>query len=345
MDDVAIRNAINQSSLLKLLVILSSLIRLFHGLYFALIEPRGFWPVAINAGCCLLCAGTYFFINIKQYKRVFVVIALETAFYAVAMDVLLGPGAEFHMFVLTVLIPVFYIFNLKPPRRALLSAILILGMLAGAAAPLLLAQEDPQAPIRQINTGVVLITFVLVYLLDRNIASLAQGDLRREYERVRDLAYEDPLTKLKTRQYAKIYFDALLARQTQDRVTCFALVDIDFFKTINDTYGHEAGDRVLEQVGATLKTNFRSTDLLCRWGGEEFLIVMDNCPLEIAVKLLERVRAKTEETPYVYNGTPIQTTITAGVTTLTGCDLAGTIRCSDEKLYAGKTAGRNRVVS
>ncbi len=126
------------------------------------------------------------------------------------------------------------------------------------------------------------------------------------------------------------------------------MVDIDNFKSINDTYGHEAGDRVLRQFAARFRRNTRSIDLACRFGGEEFVIVMPDSGLEPARQMGERLRECIAAEPFQADG-EIWITVTASVGVATLDQPQGSLealfRRADRALYVAKRSGRNRVVA
>ena len=126
-----------------------------------------------------------------------------------------------------------------------------------------------------------------------------------------------------------------------------AQLDLDHFKHINDTHGHDAGDQVLAAFARTVAGYIRSTDILARWGGEEFVLLMVNTTADNGVALLERVRAAVQESVLVMaTGASIRVTVSIGVAQLqTGHETPiGLLRRADEALYAAKAQGRNRVV-
>ena len=126
------------------------------------------------------------------------------------------------------------------------------------------------------------------------------------------------------------------------------LVDIDNFKSINDTYGHEAGDRVLRQFAARFRRNTRSIDLACRIGGEEFVVVMPDSGLEPACQMAERLRECIAIEPFQPDGeTTLTVTASVGVATLDQPQgsLDALFKRADRALYVAKRGGRNRVVS
>jgi diguanylate cyclase (GGDEF)-like protein len=125
-----------------------------------------------------------------------------------------------------------------------------------------------------------------------------------------------------------------------------AMVDIDLFKRINDTYGHEAGDAVLKQLAALLKERFRATDIVSRYGGEEFCILAANMAREHAIPVLDRLRQKIEEVAFDLGSTTIQITASIGICH-SDLDRYGSleemIKTADTTLYMAKEEGRNRI--
>ena len=124
-----------------------------------------------------------------------------------------------------------------------------------------------------------------------------------------------------------------------------AIGDIDFFKKVNDTYGHECGDAVLKNVSALLKQHMWRRGFAARWGGEEFLLVFENVDLTEARKQLELLMDKIHELDTLYEGQHVKVTMTFGLVCESDKDLHTILKEADEKLYIGKTNGRNQVVS
>jgi diguanylate cyclase (GGDEF)-like protein len=157
------------------------------------------------------------------------------------------------------------------------------------------------------------------------------------------LAHSDTLTGLYNRRYAELCFERI-REETPPRDWCIAMLDIDFFKTINDTHGHAAGDLALIELAGLLKTTLRSSDLIFRWGGEEFLIVLATRNCEIAARVLENIRRKVESLRTCYDDLCLQFTVTIGVCPLDLERIEESIATCDARLYEGKKNGRNRVV-
>ena len=125
-----------------------------------------------------------------------------------------------------------------------------------------------------------------------------------------------------------------------------AILDIDFFKKVNDTYGHQYGDYVLKTVADLMKQAFRKTDLLYRYGGEELIMIMPETNIEGAIIPVQRLRRMVEEYPFEYNGVKAKVTVSIGLTMnyQTFTTAADILKSADDALYKAKESGRNRVV-
>lgn len=166
-----------------------------------------------------------------------------------------------------------------------------------------------------------------------------------------ELAVTDGLTGLHNRRYLDTHLETLVARAlNRGKHLSLLITDIDRFKTVNDTWGHDAGDDVLREFGRRLRINVRGMDLACRYGGEEFVIVMPDTPPHVAADVAERLRAHIESDGFaIENGArTIDVTVSIGVTSLVQSEAEtakGLLKRADEALYEAKQAGRNRVVS
>lgn len=128
---------------------------------------------------------------------------------------------------------------------------------------------------------------------------------------------------------------------------CIGLLDIDFFKNINDNYGHNTGDQVLKFVAKLITSNFRNEDIVGRWGGEEFLILMPDIRVADAIQVFQRFLTTLESSTIKCNGQSISITASIGVSELSdhASSLDGTLRRADKALYQAKDAGRNQVMT
>jgi diguanylate cyclase (GGDEF)-like protein len=123
------------------------------------------------------------------------------------------------------------------------------------------------------------------------------------------------------------------------------MVDIDWFKRVNDTYGHTAGDQVLLTVAKTCRQALRATDIVGRWGGEEYVIILPEADMEGAALIAERIRRMVSETEIPLADEPINVTVSIGVAEFDhqNQSLETLIDCADRAMYASKQAGRNQV--
>ncbi|MHA7834725.1 MAG: GGDEF domain-containing protein [Algiphilus sp.] len=165
----------------------------------------------------------------------------------------------------------------------------------------------------------------------------------REVE-IHHLSVTDPLTGVgNRRQFDQSLKEAVVTARRQHRPLSLVMVDIDHFKAVNDTYGHAIGDRLLQHFGQALQDGLRSTDTVCRFGGEEFAVVMPDCDLDAACACSESLRIHIEQLPAVEGATRV--TATFGVAQWCDGDTAESLlRRADEALYRGKRGGRNCVV-
>jgi len=156
----------------------------------------------------------------------------------------------------------------------------------------------------------------------------------------------DPLTQLKNRRAleveSKVMIQSALIKNSNLTV---AMIDIDHFKAVNDTYGHDVGDSVLKLISKVLKSSFRKKDLIVRNGGEEFCVVLDDVTLEKSIDIFDNLIAKIESTPYQKNGVKINITISIGLFYGLEDDIKLMLSAADKKLYLAKENGRNRLVS
>jgi len=176
-------------------------------------------------------------------------------------------------------------------------------------------------------------------------AQVQISELKEELSQTKKDASIDFLTKVYNR---RSFIRALkdFVRDYYERKYPFALlmIDIDHFKKINDTYGHLCGDKVLKAVAGTLKLNLRARDIVGRYGGEEFGVILPGSNLAQAVNIAERLRKAVEELTIDCNGIPIKVTISIGVATMKdGLNEESLINLADEALYLAKRSGRNRV--
>ena len=179
---------------------------------------------------------------------------------------------------------------------------------------------------------------------------------RRYTERLRDnvqmsieMAITDPLTGLYNRRYMESHIGTLVEQAvTRGKPLTVLVLDIDYFKSINDTHGHDAGDDVLREFAVRIRKAIRGIDLACRYGGEEFVVVMPETDMAVATVVAERLRRRIASDPFpIQQGArTVDVTISIGIAALGGDDdAARVIKRADQALYRAKRDGRNRVAA
>ncbi len=170
------------------------------------------------------------------------------------------------------------------------------------------------------------------------------ADLEAELALAQHASREDFLTKLFNKRAIEEYLKVKEAEyERHGRMFCIAMLDLDHFKKINDTYGHEAGDAVLIALAKILKSEVRSTDIVGRYGGEEFMVILDT-DLDGARVSCEKIRAHVEQARFMYQEQRIDVSVSIGISQRSEYpNLKGTIHGADTRLYDAKRKGRNRV--
>ncbi|MDC7682088.1 PleD family two-component system response regulator [Asticcacaulis sp. BYS171W] len=172
--------------------------------------------------------------------------------------------------------------------------------------------------------------------------------LRTSLDKSLELAVTDPLTGLNNRRYMDMQLAQLMRRHLKtDEEVSVLLLDIDHFKRVNDSFGHDAGDEVLREFAGRLGINVRAIDMPCRMGGEEFVVIMPDTDSDSARIIAERVRSQVAAAPFALaDGRTLDVTVSVGVATLTGLgdSIEAMLKRADEAVYEAKRAGRNKVV-
>lgn len=216
--------------------------------------------------------------------------------------------------------------------------------------------EDNPRLLRGLEIGV---NDYLVRPVDKNeLLARARTQIRRKRytEHLRDnmqmsieMAITDALTGLHNRRYMESHIGALAEQaQSRGRPLALMMIDIDYFKSINDNYGHDSGDDVLREFATRIRKSVRGIDLACRYGGEEFVVVMPETDMAVASMVAERLRKSIASEPFsIDRGTRrIEVTISIGLAILErkGEGVADLLKRADQALYRAKRDGRNRVV-
>jgi diguanylate cyclase len=223
----------------------------------------------------------------------------------------------------------------EPPRRLTWRRLALLAC-ASLIAPVLLIAQTVLARAEVDGLAIGAASAVLFLLVVARMAGLVRQVEEQSVE-LEALARHDGLTGIPNRRAWDTELPVMMDRARRDGVPLtVALIDLDRFKRFNDEYGHQAGDRLLKSATAAWSTALRATDLLCRYGGEEFAVLMPGATAEQAREVLERVRTVT----------PLAQTFSAGVACWDGREISDELVArADRALYAAKAGGRDRVVS
>ncbi|MCP3666434.1 MAG: GGDEF domain-containing protein [Gammaproteobacteria bacterium] len=173
------------------------------------------------------------------------------------------------------------------------------------------------------------------------------ADLQQQVGLLSDELHTDLLTGLFNFRHLQLVLEQEMERTRRTgRPTSLLVLDLDYFKRLNDTYGHEAGNQVLIHVAQLIKGELRKLDIPCRYGGEEFVLIMPDTPLPRAVGVAERLREVIADMPTTFDGKSLTTSVSIGADVcsrrdnITPEDL---IKLADRQLYRAKESGRNRV--
>lgn len=187
------------------------------------------------------------------------------------------------------------------------------------------------------------VPYVNVYV--REMAPVLEA--KRLTETLRESSLRDAMTGLNNRRFLEEYVDTLIASARRRKIQiAILLLDLDYFKVVNDTYGHDAGDVVLKSLAGVLRNSVRASDMVIRFGGEEFLIVLQETEAVNALKVAENIRATVADMKIQVGGAVLQKTISIGVAMFPDDSETfwQTVKFADVALYRAKDDGRNRVV-
>jgi two-component system cell cycle response regulator len=217
--------------------------------------------------------------------------------------------------------------------------------------------EDNARLLRGLEIGV---NDYLTRPIDKNemVARVRTQIRKKRYsERLRDnvqqsfeMAITDGLTSLYNRRYMESHLGSLVEQAaSRGKPLSLLVLDIDYFKSINDGFGHDAGDDVLREFATRVRKSIRGIDLACRYGGEEFVVVMPETDMAVAATVAERIRRRIACEPFHINrgAGSIDVTISIGLAALANADdsAATVLKRADQALYRAKRDGRNRVVA
>lgn len=313
----------------------------FIPLFLLLGSPLLTW---INVASIAMYAAAYALLGQRRNVAALLLIWLEVVGHSALGTWLVGWNSGFHYYLL-MFIPAIVVGR---GRRRITPVMLLALFVFYIGMYELSRRHGAQAPLGDLGLSIThAFNVAVVFAMAAYTARYYYGSVLRAERRLEDLAATDPLTGLSNRRRLASLAQERIAQARQAGLpTAVVIADIDHFKRINDTHGHEAGDQVLVHVAELLARSSRARDLLARWGGEEFLLVMPTCGLADAQALAERMRSAVSERPARHGAHAIPTSLSLGVAQLrSGESLEAAIARADGALYASKHAGRNRVTA
>lgn len=311
----------------------------FLALFLLLDSPLLAW---INLLSLLIYALAWWLLGRRINSPALVLIWTEVLGHAALGSLLLGWDSGFHYYLL-MFIPAIVVGG---GRRSTVPLLLLLLLLSYLGLHTLSCAVGALAPLEPLGLALVHgFNVVIVFAMAAYTAQFYNANVRRAERRLIELATRDPLTGLCNRRNLVTLAGHEIARARRSgEPIALVMADIDRFKSINDRYGHEAGDQVILSASALLTRLCRGQDIVARWGGEEFLLLLPNTRLDAAGRLAERIRQALAETEVSIAGDALAVTISLGVTDWsTDEDLNAAIGRADRALYQSKRSGRDQV--
>lgn len=312
---------------------------------FEVVKKYPYRVVLIFVAMIILFANTYFS-NTKVSLTLFL---LFTFTYSLAMIPCFGWSAGMQNYFLIMLMLCFFAVHGSLGFKIILTLIVLAVRIVtifiySGNKPEVEISEVSGKLIQSTNITAVFLSVVIVSYIYSHRENVAESKLMKYNDRLVREANTDQLTGLCNRRYARDFLNGLSKTKEVGAVS-ICMGDIDFFKKVNDTYGHDAGDEVLKTVANTLKSECGDSCLASRWGGEEFLLIFTGVNGDDAFVILERLRSLIQKETIKAGEQEINVTKTFGLTEYDfNGDMDKTIKEADEKLYLGKTGGRNRVI-
>lgn len=296
----------------------------------------------INIISIALYAGAYYAFKYRRNRLAVALIWVEVLGHAALGITMIGWDSGFHYYLL-MFIPAISVAASK--RSAAIALSVLWAYYVGL--DVLMWNIEPVQPISETALHLVqLFNLTVVFAMFSYLASYYLQMVVRAQRKLKEMATTDPLTGLFNRRHMQFLAESELARfERSGHPVSFLLLDADYFKAINDKYGHETGDQVLVTLSRLIRDELRTQDLVARWGGEEFLVLLPDTRADSARGIAERIRASLESFPWKQVADQnLVVTLSAGISELReGDDLNSVINRADHALYRGKGAGRNRV--
>ena len=343
-DDTEIIRATFRSVVQRGALIIAIICLFDSTMFYAIGDAQWWWGLSVSIGCLSI----YYCLDPKRPFIIFIVALAAmigaTGWYCAHIALRYGSGINFH-YKLIAIIPLIAVsgrMSIRMKWILILVSTAFLVMLdyrVSMTSTTLVLHPLIAALMRALNFGIPIVAMAALVLHYFKMVAQQQAQLKEH-------ATTDPLTGLMNRRRLReIWMLASEGRRSSFPLSII-LCDIDRFKAINDSYGHDVGDEVLRKVAQILPREVRNTDSVCRWGGEEFLLLLPRADNAQAVARANRIREIIAGTPLLIGDQTLNVTITMGVATLTDEEkFESAAHRADVALYEGKIAGRNRVIA
>lgn len=293
------------------------------------------------------CCFYFFFLFIRQDTSEGSMLAtyFEILFFSVLSELALGSDYGFYLYIIGMSATIFYLLPSYVNKRFLYQfvGIALVLILEGAINLFHIQFEDTKHLAESHQPVIFLANIAITASIVLAAAFFYSKEIEAVWDSVNYNMNHDALTKL----YNRRYLESEIKRSTESLMDTYVIcmMDIDFFKKVNDTYGHDAGDEVLAKVSGCLAETAGKDNMAVRWGGEEFVLYFPGKKRGQVYPLIEELREEIENTVIVTAGKKIQVTITGGIAEgKVDSNYETVIKAADEKLYIGKQQGRNRVI-
>jgi len=313
--------------------------------------------VAFNI-CSVLVYITCIPLAKKHPTLVFYIGFSEIVLHSFTAVILIGNEFGFSMYFVAIIPMSFHLLNAVKSRKYLFKAFILssISFILFATCYIISITHEPvyisdlldnlRPYIYLVNmliTFATLLASTILFYIEINSAYQSLYDKNQELD---NLANTDPLTGLYNRRTMTVHVQNMYEDyHSTHKPFSLIVCDIDDFKKVNDTYGHECGDEVLIQISSILSSLTRGLDFVCRWGGEEFIIFLRDIDITAAQNIAERIRTEIEKTEMKLSNTSIHITMTFGVSCATETDdYEELFNLADSRMYEGKKSGKNKVV-
>ena len=305
----------------------------------------GFTPQTLFCAACaivIIVSSMVGFFTGRTYVATFIILLVLGFVEFPMLYISYGASTAVYMLVAEIGIITF----MKPLHRVIMGAAVFVADIAA----FIVRSKFPHLNMANDNMELVtLFSFIIAFIGIMVAVAIVIVQFERQAKQLSEMGEEltlavntDPLTEIRNRRYLIEYLENQLS-QDEKKKHCAVLIDLDLFKSVNDTYGHVFGDNVLKHFAYAVKTNIGENDLIARFGGEEFMILFDTDNIETVMMVMKRIRKSYSEFSEKEKGKEF--TFSAGVAVYgSGNSITEIFTTADKRLYKAKAAGRNKIM-